>query len=116
MFSEIINTICVLVSVSLLFLGATTHKCIKQVEEKIDLVMNKINEYSDSHSDSESDSESDSDSDSDSDSESDSDSDSESDIIPRYENETFEFEPFIEKSSSLPDFKDCLNLKKNMSF
>lgn len=96
MFSEIINTICVLVSVSLLFLGATTHKCVKQVEEKVDLVINEINEINELDSDS--------------------DSDSDSNIIPKYENETFEFEPFIEKSSSLPDFKDCLNLKKNMSF
>lgn len=89
MFSEIIDTICVLVSVSLLFLGATTHKCVKQVEEKIDLIMNELDSYSESDSESES----------------------------EYSYSSFlEFEPFIEKSSSLPDFKDCLNLKKNMSF
>ena len=96
MFSEIINTVCVLVSVSLLFLGATTHKCVKQIEEKIDLVINEI--------------------DFDSDSSSYSDCQSYSDGIPNYENETFEFHPFIEKSFSLPDFKDDLKLKKNMSF
>ena len=133
MFSEIINTICVLVSVSLLFLGATTHKCVKQVEEKIDLVINEINELdsdsvineieldsdfneiNDLDSDSDSDSDLDSDSDSYSDPYSDSYSDSDMDIIPKYD-ETFRFEPFIEKSSSLPDFQDDLNLKKNMSF
>jgi len=89
MFSEIINTICVLVSVSLLFLGATTHKRVKQVEEKIDLVINEINEL---------------DSDSDSDSNSDSDSDSEY------------FQPFIEKSSNLPEFKDYKIKERSMSF
>ena len=97
MFSEIINTICVLVSVSLLFLGATTHRCVKEVEEKIDLVINEMNEL-------------------DSDSDSYSNSHSDLDGIPKYENETLGFDPFIEKSSSLPDFKDGLNLKKNMSF
>ena len=133
MFLEIINTICVFFSVSLLFLGATTHKCVKQVEEKIDLVINEINELdsdsvineieldsdfneiNDLDSDSDSDSDLDSDSDSYSDPYSDSYSDSDMDIIPKYD-ETFRFEPFIEKSSSLPDFQDDLNLKKNMSF
>ena len=109
MFSEIINTICVLVSVSLLFLGATTHKRVKEVEEKIDIVINEMNEL-------DSDSDSDSYSNSHSDSDSYSNSHSDSDGIPKYENETLGFDPFIEKSSSLPDFKDGLNLKKNMSF
>ena len=93
MFSEIIDTICVLVSVSLLFLGATTHKCVKQVEQKIDVLMYMI-EDSESESESESDSE--------------------------YSYSSFpnclEFEPFIEKSSSLPDFKDYKIKERSMSF
>ena len=89
MFSEVINTICVLVSVSLLFLGATTHKCVKQVEEKIDLIMNELDSYSESDSESES----------------------------EYSYSSFlEFEPFIEKSSSLPVFKDYKIKERSMSF
>ena len=89
MFSEVINTICVLVSVSLLFLGATTHKCVKQVEEKIDLIMNELDSYSESDSESES----------------------------EYSYSSFlEFEPFIEKSSSLPNIKDYKIKKRSMSF
>ena len=103
MFSEVINTICVLVSVSLLFLGATTHKYVKQVEKKIDLLMYMVE---DSESESESDSESDSESESESDSE--------------YSYSSFpnclEFKPFIEKSSSLPDFKDYKIKERSMSF
>ena len=91
MFSEIINTICVLVSVSLLFLGATTHKCVKQVEEKINLIINELDSDSDSESYSESESE--------------------------YSYSSFlEFEPFIEKSSSLPNIKDYKIKKRSMSF
>ena len=87
MFSEIINTICVLVSVSLLFLGATTHKCVKQVEEKINLIINELDSESDSESESE------------------------------YSHSSFlGFEPFIEKSSSLPDLKDYKIKKRSMSF
>ena len=93
MFSEIINTVCVLVSVSLLFLGATTHKYVKQVEKKIDLLMYMV-EDSESESESESDSE--------------------------YSYSSFpnclEFEPFIEKSSSLPDLKDYKIKERSMSF
>ena len=89
MFSEVINTICVSVSVSLLFLGATTHKCVKQVEEKIDLIMNELDSYSESDSESES----------------------------EYSYSSFlEFEPFIEKSSSLPVFKDYKIKERSMSF
>ena len=93
MFSEIINTICntfcVLVSVSLLFLGATTHKCVKQVEEKIDLIINELDSDSESNSESES----------------------------EYSYSSFlEFEPFIEKSSSLPVFKDYKIKERSMSF
>ena len=91
MFSEIINTICVLVSVSLLFLGATTHKCVKQVEEKINLIINELDSDSDSESYSESES--------------------------KYSYSSFlEFEPFIEKSSSLPNIKDYKIKKRSMSF
>ena len=116
MFSEIINTFCVLFSFSLLFLGATTHKCVKQVEEKIDLIINEINELnSDSDSDSGSDSNSDSYLDSNSDSYLDAESDSDSDISSRYD-ETFRFEPFTDKSLSLSDFKDDLILKKTNSW
>ena len=106
MFSEIINTICVLVSVSLLFLGATTHKCVKQVEEKINLIINELD--SDSESDSESYSESESEY-------SYSESYSESESEYSYSN-FLEFEPFIEKSSSLPDIKDYKIKKRSMSF
>ena len=114
MFSEIINTFCVLFSFSLLFLGATTHKCVKQVEEKIDLIINEINELN-SDSDSGSDSNSDSYLDSNSDSYLDAESDSDSDISSRYD-ETFRFEPFTDKSLSLSDFKDDLILKKTNSW
>ena len=88
MFSEIINTICVLVSVSLLFLGATTHKCVKQVEEKINLIINELDSNSESDSESES----------------------------EYSSSFLGFEPFIEKSSSLPDLKDYKIKKRSMSF
>ena len=101
MFSEIIDTICVLVSVSLLFLGATTHKCVKQVEQKIDVLMYMIE-----------DSESESESKSESESESESDSEYSYSSFPN----CIEFEPFIEKSSSLPDFKDYKIKERSMSF
>jgi len=54
MFSEIIDTICVLVSISLLFLGATTHKRVKQVEQKIDVLMYMIEDSESSQSQSQS--------------------------------------------------------------
>ena len=101
MFSEIINTVCVLVSVSLLFLGATTHKCVKQVEEKFDIIINELDSYSESDSESYS--------------ESDSESDSESESEYSYSS-FLEFEPFIEKSSSLPVFKDYKIKERSMSF
>ena len=97
MFSEIINTVFFSF---FLFLILDTHKCSKQVEEKIEFLINELNSVSASESDSGSDSDSD------------SDSDSKYSSFPKY----IEFKPFIEKSSNLPEFKDYKIKERSMSF
>ena len=99
MFSEIINTVFFSF---FLFLILDTHKCSKQVEEKIEFLINELNSVSYSESDSGSDS----------DLESDSDSDSKYSSFPNY----VEFKPFIEKSSNLLEFKDYKIKERSMSF